>query len=406
MNIYIESYGCTRRKLEVSKFHKYFILNSYVIVQKPEKADIILITTCAFKHDEEKESLDAIEKFRKFDARIIVYGCLPDIAPSKYHSKYDYMNISPKNINDIDNYFEGIKYKFSEIDDVNLIDSKNNYAALPNAVKKFARNFELSIPFFVKSCRYVKNKYLTNQQIYYLSTGKGCLGNCSYCAVRYAVGSIRSKPIDIIAQEFSRGIDAGYKDFSVLGDDVGAYGQERGNTICELLAALQGEIEKRRGPALQVEPRLHIEEINPRWIIKYEKELVDQFAVNNVKSILCPLQSGNTRILKLMNRDDDIRHLSDILNNIHDLNPDIELHTQIIVGFPTETESEFEDSLTQLSNVAFKSVILFPYDDKENTDAHKIQPKIHELVIQERIEKAQVFLRQKGIKTASCCNEV
>jgi tRNA A37 methylthiotransferase MiaB len=405
MNIYIESYGCTRRKLDVSKFHTYFTLNGYEIVQNPNKADVILITTCAFKYDEEEQSMNAIEKFSKYDKRIIVYGCLPAIAPSKYNSKYNYVNISPKNINDIDKHFEGIKYKFSEIDDANLIDKKDNYSSLPTAIKKFTSDFELSVPFFTKSCRYVKNKYLTNQQMYYLFTSRGCLGNCSYCAVRFAVGPIKSKAIDIVTKEFSKGIDSGYKEFSVLGDDVGAYGQDRGSNLSELLAALQDEIGKRRATASQAEPRLNIEEINPRWIVKYEQGLTEQLAHKSVKSILCPLQSGNTRILGLMNRNDDIDRLLVILNEIHRRNPVIELNTQIIVGFPSETESEFEDSLTKLCKTPFNSVVLFPYDDKENTQAHEIGPKISKDIIQNRVSKAQVFLRRKGIKSALCCNE-
>lgn len=405
MSIYIESYGCTRRKLEVSKFHKYFTLNGYEIVAKPEKANIIFITTCAFKYDEEEASLKAIDTYSKYKAKIIVYGCLPDIAPTKYHSKYNYINISPKNINDIDNHFEGITYKFNEIDDANLIDTKYNYSSLPKALNKFTTEFELSVPFIVKSCRYIKNKYLNKQQMYYLSACRGCLGNCSYCAVKFAVGTVKSKAIDTVIKEFSQGIDAGYKDFSVLGDDVGAYGQDTGSTICELISALNAEIEKRHGELSADKVRLHIEEINPRWILAYHEKLIDLLAAKSIKSLLCPMQSGNSRILKLMDRGDSVDHLLLVLNEILKRNPALEINTQIIVGFPSETEREFEESLNQLSKVAFNSVVLFPYDDKENTQAFEMQPKVPDSVKQERIQKAQVFLRKLGIKSALCCNE-
>jgi len=405
MKIYIESHGCSRRKLDVSKFHKYFTLNGYTIVQEPSDADVLLITTCAFKYDEEEESLNAIGNLSKYDKKTIVYGCLPVIAPTKYNSKYNYINIAPKDINEIDKYFEGITHKFEQVDDANIIENEVNYSPLPVAIKKFTNEFELSMPFIVKSGRYFKNKFFNKQQNYHLFTSRGCLGNCSYCGVRFAVGTLKSKPLASVRKEFSKGIEDGYKNFSVLGDDVGGYGQDCGSNICELIASLRDEIDNKQGSASRDKLNLHIEEINPRWIIKYGNELTELLSGSNIKSILCPIQSGNNRILGLMNRHDDIDKLMGILNDIHKNNKRVELNTQIIVGFPTETETEFGESLAQLSKVAFDSVTLFPYDDKENTKSYDMHPKVPESVKQERIKKAQTFLRKKGIKSALCCNE-
>jgi len=404
MKIYIESHGCSRRKLDVAKFHRYFAVNGYTVVKDPALADEILITTCAFKYDEEEESMRAIENMGKYSARITIYGCLPAISPAKY-SKYNYDYITPKDINSIDDHFENITRKFSDIDDENIIDGEINYSSLPEAIEKFTSNFEMSIPFFLKSCRYVKNKYLNRDDNYYLFTSRGCLGNCSYCGVRFAVGSLVSKPLDAVAREFSKGIQSGYKTYTVIGDDVGGYGHDCGSDFCTLLSTLQHEIDKLPARPLRERIGLHVEEINPRWILRYGNELVNLFASTNVKSILCPIQSGSPRILGLMNRNDDMGALMTLLNALKARNISLELNTQIIVGFPTETEEEFEESLEQLAKVAFSSVTLFPYDDKENTPSYDMYPKIPEQVKQERIKKAHVFLRSKGIKSALCCNE-
>ncbi|OGR24812.1 MAG: hypothetical protein A2X83_02770 [Desulfuromonadales bacterium GWD2_54_10] len=401
MNIYIESHGCSRRKLDVSKFHRYFSLNGYTIVEDPAKADILLITTCAFKYDEEEESIKAIDNLGRYNKKVIVYGCLPTIAPTKYNCKFDYINIAPKDINEIDKYFEGITIKFSQIDDANVIESEVNYSPLPVAIKKFTNEFELSLPFIVKSGRYVKNKFFNTQQNFHISTSRGCLGNCSYCGVRFAVGTLKSKPLATVLNEFSKGVECGYKNFSVLGDDVGGYGQDCCSNLCELISALLDEMDKKPNNNFNI----HLEEINPRWVIQYGDELTSLLSSKNIKSILCPIQSGSNRILGLMNRNDDIDKLMVILNEIHKKNKKLELNTQIIVGFPTETEPEFEESLRQLSKVQFSSVTLFPYDDKEKTESYEIHPKVPESVKQERIKKAQIYLRQKGIKSALCCNE-
>lgn len=405
MNIYIESHGCSRRKLDVSKFHRYFKLNGYTIVQEPSNADILFITTCAFKFDEEEASIKAIDNLSKYNKKVVVYGCLPIIAPTKYNSKFKYIFIAPKDINEIDRYFEGITYKFEQIDDANFIESEVNYSPLPVAIKKFTDEFELSLPFIVKSSRYVKNKFFNKQNNFHIFTSRGCLGNCSYCGVRFAVGTLKSKPLTSVLKEFSRGMEYGYKNFTVLGDDVGGYGQDCGSNLCELISSLQDEIYKQQVSEPKKKLNINLDEINPRWVISYGNELISLLSSKNFKSMLCPIQSGSNRILGLMNRSDDIDKLIEILNEIHRYNNKLELNTQIMVGFPTETEAEFEESLTQLSKVAFSNVTLFPYDDKENTKSFEIHPKIPESVKQERIKKAQIYLRQKGIKSALCCNE-
>lgn len=405
MNIYIEGHGCSRRRLDSSKFHKYFNLNGYTIVQDPSDADVLLITTCAFKYDEEEASLKAIYNLSKYNKKIIVYGCLPTIAPSKYKNKYNYISIAPKDINEIDQHFEGITHKFEHVDDANIIENEVNSTPLPVAIKKFTDEFELSLPFIVKSGRYLKNKFFNKQDNFHLFTSRGCLGECSYCGVRFAVGALKSKPLAMVLKEFSNGIDYGYTEFSVLGDDVGGYGQDCGSNICELISSLLDVIDKKQGAISTDKLNLHLEEINPRWIIKYGEELTTLFKSKYIKSILCPIQSGNTRILGLMNRNDDITKLMEIFCDMRKNGSKIDINTQIIIGFPTESEADFEESLTQLSKVNFSSVTLFPYDDKENTKSYEMNPKVPDSVKQERVKKAQVYLRRQGIKSALCCNE-
>jgi len=117
--IYIESSGCRRRKLEIAKFYKYFKLYGYKMTNQAGRADYIFLPTCAFKEEEEEYSLSRVKILNRHKGRMLVYGCLPDIAPSKYKACDHIEHLSPKHINDIDKYFPNIKIFFKDIEDPN-----------------------------------------------------------------------------------------------------------------------------------------------------------------------------------------------------------------------------------------------------------------------------------------------
>ncbi|MDD2337344.1 MAG: radical SAM protein [Geobacteraceae bacterium] len=408
MKVFIESFGCTRRKLEVTKFHRYFTLNGYEIVKDPKKADYIVVTTCAFKKEEEEHSLSRLDQLGNYRAQMLVYGCLPDIAPAKYRKRFNYDYLSPRNIDEIDSRFSNIRYKFTEIKESNVIPGFINYSHWHDALRKFVTDFEFSTQFFKRVATYACNKVRKNPGSFYLFTSRGCLGNCSYCAIKYAIGRVRSKPVENIVKEFREGILDGYHDFIILGDDVGAYGQDLNGSFPELLSALVNEAYAVAGHGNSVGGKnsrasLHIEEIHPNWVVMFRDQLLDILRSDTIKSILCPVQSGNDRILALMKRRHTAEEILQVLSRIRVVNPKILLTSQIIAGFPTESESDFDDTLQFLKTAHFDEVIVFPYDEKENTEAVKLYPKVPEKTISKRVDKAVNFLVKERISAHLSC---
>lgn len=398
MKIYIECHGCSRRRAEVAKFHEYFRINGYAIVKKPETADYILVSTCAFKKEEEDYSYERISSLKTYDAKLLVYGCLPEIAPTRFKALAPVHWVSPKNIDALDDFFENITVKMSEIQDANIIPAKITHTALPSAFEKFAKDFTFSKDFMSRSARYAKDKLLesmTAENKYYLFVSRGCLGKCSYCAIKHSVGPLKSKPVDVILAEYDKGEKDGYRDIIILGDDVGAYGLDNNSDFPGLLSVL---LEKANDTI-----DFHIEEIHPKWMVLYKDRLLELISSGKIKSILCPIQSGNDRVLKSMCREHDAAAIYDVFTRVRAMQPGLRLTTQIIAGFPSETNEEFEDTLRFLGKVRVDAVTIFAYDEKENIAANNITPKVPDAVIRQRVKEAQHYLKKQNIETFLSC---
>jgi len=411
MKIYLESNGCIRRNSEMIKLKEYFKLNGAIIINNPKNADYIILSTCAFKEEEENYSLSRLRNLKKYNGKLLVLGCLPDIAPTKFKEFTGTKNIAPRNLDQIDTFFSGNTIKYSDIKDANTIPKKIAVSSLSTALQKFRDDFDLSSAFRSRITRYLDKKIRLLLRLdahnFYLSTGRGCLGNCAYCAIRRSIGTLVSQPIDGIIKQFHRGLEKGFKDFIMLGDDVGAYGIDQNQKFPELMSRLINELREMTDKTPEnkrlADIKLHVQEIHPHWLIKYTQEMLDLVKSKKIKSILCPIESGNDRILGLMNRRYNVDEIAAFFREARSIYPDIKFSTHLMVGFPSETDNEFEDSLQAVLKMRFDEVTVFPYDKKEGTPASEITPQIDKQTIIKRLHKAQDVLKNAGIKTYTSC---
>ena len=249
----------------------------------------------------------------------------------------------------------------------------------------------LSIKKCVKSTRNLINYSLSlkslvhplllfnKNRLFYIRISRGCLGDCSYCAKKFATGSLISNPIEEIVNTFNKGLDAGHRMFFLLSEDIGCYGKDIGSGIVELLNALF-KIGKNK------EFKIAISNLNAHWFIKYYEQLKGILIENENKILFIqvPIQSASNRVLQLMNRHYSIEDLEGCLQDIKQRSPSLNLTTDMIVGFPDESESDFEKSRSFLKRNRFSFVDIFGYEDRPNTLANKMNNKISREVIEKR----------------------
>jgi tRNA A37 methylthiotransferase MiaB len=409
VRVFIEEAGCNRRKLDVKTIRTYLESNDYELVSNPEDADKILVTTCAFKKMEENESIYRLRHFRKYGSKMIVYGCLPDIARDRYKAEFaDVPNVAPREIEKIEKYFPGNKKKYSEIAESNLMSRQNG-----NIFKSLARviqtrpkiNHEFLHRMISVGRKRTMDFLFPPVTPYFLFVCRGCLGKCSYCGIRRAIGSVRSKPVATVVTEFQQGIKDGYRDFTILGDDPGCYGIDLGSSLPELMKALFTSApdagDQKNGVKRDI--TFHLNEIHPKFLIPYADKFSEMERFSSVRTILCPIQSGSNRILELMQREHTIEQFEEAVKKIQIRHPQVLFSTQIIIGYPTETEDDFHMTLECVARCQFNSVVIFPYDDKSGTDSSLISDKVPSEIIEKRVLKAFKYFAKANVTAYYKC---
>jgi len=396
---------CERRKLDIRRIASYFTKNGYQIITNPRKTDIIILSTCGANDILTNYHLDNIKRFKKYHADLIVTGCIPDTDKGKFEKIYDGKFITTKNLEKIDTYFPDTKIKFNEIEDCNQPWITIDESKIHNVFKKLFMISVISKKLYVGFLDYLLKKFINEGHLlldnlldlpfddfYTIRISEGCLGDCSYCSIKRALGRFQSKPFDQCITEFKKGLDAGFSNFFITAEDTGAYGKDIGKTFVDLL----DELTKIKGNY-----NIGILEINPVWLIQQIDSFEGILKRGKIKAINVPVQSGSNRILKLMYRYSNSEKIQDVLLRLKKAHPDLILGTHVIVGFPTETEEEFKETLQLVKKTKINIGALIPISIKQDTVAENIEPKITQNEISRRLKYGKKYLNQLGYKTFS-----
>lgn len=388
--------NCRRRLLDANKIQLYFKNNKYSIVRTPKKADIIIFVTCAYRNEITQDAINKIKDLKKYKGELIVAGCLPEIEKEKLSQIFSGRSISTKKLNEIDKLFPNHKIKFSEIKDADAIIKEQKISNQEDTLKfkkipvlcKIINNIKL---IFVK---YFLNPHLlvylfpTKREFYHVRISWGCKGNCTYCGIKKAIGPFRSKPFKECVEDFKKGLESGYKNFVITADDVGAYGIDIKSSFPELLyefANFKGKY------------NISIQDLDPKWVVKYIDELEEIFQNKKITSVNIALQNGSERILKLMNRYSNLEKIGEALLRLKNINTNFFLDTHIIIGFPTETDEDFNNTMDFLKKINFDMGFIYRYSRKTDTKAEEMRP-IPDDIIDSRIQKSKEILRKSSYR--------
>ena len=331
---YIRTYGCQANVRDEETMRGLLENAGYESVSEPENADLIIINTCAVRENAEDKvhgEIGNLKYLRKKNKDMILALCGCMVEQPEILEKV--MKIFPEL-----NLIFGT-HEIAKLYDL-LIETLENGQRTVSVESKAGEVIE-SLP----ACR--NNHYNAFVNIIY-----GCNKFCTYCIVPYTRGRERSRRFDDILDECKSLIKAGYKEITLLGQNVNAYRKDLGERkdFADLLEAV----------ALLGIPRLRFTTSHP-W--DFSSKMIDVIAKydNIMKFIHLPVQSGNDEILRLMGRRYTRKHYLDLVKDMRKKIPNLTLSTDIIVGFPNETEEEFNDTLTLVDEVKYEAAFTFIY---------------------------------------------
>lgn len=355
MKVSFYTLGCKVNLYETETIINKFKKKGYEIVDFNDKADIVVINTCTVTNTSDKKSRNIIRQAVKNNdgAVIVVMGCYSQVRS------------------------EDIK----EIDGVNIIIGNTNKSKVVELVEDYIKNRENKT--LVENIMHtdfepmVLDSFETKTRAF-VKIQDGCNNYCSYCIIPYTRGNIRSKPKEEVVEEIKCLVNNGYKEVVLTGIHTGHYGKERYDydfsDLLNELCCIDGLLRLRISS-------IEITELDDKFLetLKNNKQIVDHIHI--------PLQSGCDKTLKEMNRKYDTAYFINKINEIRKIRPDISITTDLIVGFPNESEDDFNDTYEFIKKVNFSKIHVFPYSRRKGTKADLMENQIPEPIKKERVRK-------------------
>ena len=336
MKFSILTFGCKVNSYESEFMKEQLLKNDYIYSEDYKTSDIVIVNTCSVTNTADNKCKKMIRSVRRDnkDAILMVCGCT-----AENHRE---------ELNDLD---------------IDILIGNKEKSLIVSLIEDYRQSNEKYIKFYNERrlpFEDMKVNEFSDLTRAYVKIQDGCNNYCAYCIIPYVRGSIRSKNFDEAVNEIKTLVDKGHKEIVFTGINTGAYGKETGKYD---LTDLIREISKIDGLERIRVSSIEITEINDKFIgeMKVNPKLCAHLHVS--------LQSGSERILQIMNRKYTKAEYLEKINKLKKARPEINLTTDVIVGFPTETEEEFLECVSYCKEVGFSKIHVFPYSKREGTKA-------------------------------------
>lgn len=306
-----------------------------------DNIDVVIINTCTVKNLAESKFFKELRKWKNTNVKILVAGCIPQAEKKLLTDKLaDVSVIGTRQISNVVSVVNEVLHGSI----VHNIDYNNT-------------NERLNLP-----------KLRRNGIIEILPISEGCIGSCSYCKTKFARGNLLSYPKDKIIAQFKTAVAEGCKEFWITSQDNGCYGFDIYRKEKYFLPQLLKDL-----LSIEGDFKIRLGMCNPDHIVFIKEDLIEVFKHPKMfKFLHIPIQSANDRVLSIMNRHYSIDNFIDIIESFKVAVPDITLSTDIIVGFPTETDKEFNDSVSLVKQMNFNVLNLSRFWLRKGTFAENM----------------------------------
>ena len=351
MKFNIITFGCKVNQYESNMMKENMLSSNFFYTEDLSDANIIIVNTCSVTNVADKKCLKMIRRLKReySNAILVVAGCSSQNKQSVYESL-----------------------------DIDILIGNRDKSIIDKLIKEYIETEKKYVKFYNDRNLDFEDMYISdyNHTRAFIKIEDGCDNFCSYCIIPYVRGSVRSKDFDKVIKEAKELAKHGHKEIVLTGIHTGHY-LNNGYDLTDLINELSkiDDIKRIRISSIEVT------ELNEKFLdmLKNNDKVCDHLHI--------PLQAGSDEILKRMNRKYDLAYYEEKIKKIRNIRPDISISTDIIVGFPYETEELFLNTLEFSKKIKFSKIHVFPYSVRVGTAAANMEEQVDEVVKKMRVKR-------------------